>query len=934
VWLLQGKQVAEWGSAAFVVRAAGAAITALDLPGRSFARDGALSATVKTEGAPAGATVTARIRDAAGRILAVAEGIAVADGRAAVKLPLDRTRESYHTLETDLVAGGLALDTRRTFFTVPRQPEKDLVVFTDGDARNLNGKRRFDIFREYGVTLVETSGRSLDAIAGGFDLSYRIWLTHCHPMNGGCLASPGYHRDLEEHFRAVAELYKPYGLTFFNTGDDSGVGDDFCDSKPDWVRPLIQAFARRHGNGIGPFCQSRGLPNFGEFWRMGWNVTLAQLAAMKLQPGDFELFQAAWKETYPTIAAFNRAHGTAFAGFDAIRPEDIASFKPVSPCILAFRDRMKAKYGTVEALNAAWGSGLASFEAIARETPEALSAERKYGAFLDKRTFLEDLFVEHMATAARGIRRVLPDAGVGQGAASYGNIIPEVLGGLDSSMPYLEYRDIEMIRSVPHRYCGRTIGVYGGKKVAAAAREHQVWSTLFAGGNFIWFWSMCTGGLEGDLGINPGRSGVMLENIREAQGGIARALIGAERLHDGIAILHPRGSGTLSMLVKDLGTTFSSQSGFQNLIEDLGLQYRYTWTAEVEEGALRKGEFKALILPYAQILTDKEVAEIRAFVATGGLLIADLRPGTHDVHGRPLANGALDDLFGVRTAGAEAAPVRGTLTWTRDLAGAELGQPVTAAGMRGDGSVRLAGGKACAAVGEAPALIVHASGKGRTLFLNHAVTGYDNLRNRGEDALLRPAWRELLAACGIAARFAAVRPDGTAIPGVEMAVFRDGPIDYLTVEKHAYECETYPVGGAIRLDKAVEVYDVRKGKRLGRAEAIPVSLNGLSCAVYSLLPYEVTGLRVTGPQAVPRGGEAEIAATVTVKDGAPGPHVIRFDVFRPSGERLWPMIKTRLREGRATATLPVAFNEEQGTWTVTVTDVTTGLSREQKFTVR
>ena len=53
---------------------------------------------------------------------------------------------------------------------------------------------------------------------------------------------------------------------------------------------------------------------------------------------------------------------------------------------------------------------------------------------------------------------------------------------------------------------------------------------------------------------------------------------------------------------------------------------------------------------------------------------------------------------------------------------------------------------------------------------------------------------------------------------------------------------------------------MRKGKRLGRAEAIPVSLNGLSCAVYSLLPYEVTGLRVTGPQAVPRGGEAEIAA--------------------------------------------------------------------------
>ena len=68
--------------------------------------------------------------------------------------------------------------------------------------------------------------------------------------------------------------------------------------------------------------------------------------------------------------------------------------------------------------------------------------------------------------------------------------------------------------------------------------------------------------------------------------------------------------------------------------------------------------------------------------------------------------------------------------------------------------------------------------------------------------------------------------------------------------------------------------------------------------------------------------------------GAPGPHTTRVDVFRPDGQRLWPTYKQELEEGRAQVVLPIAFNEEPGTWTVKVTDVTTGMSVTRKLNIR
>ena len=433
--------------------------------------------------------------------------------------------------------------------------------------------------------------------------------------------------------------------------------------------------------------------------------------------------------------------------------------------------------------------------------------------------------------------------------------------------------------------------------------------------------------------MNPNRAGVMLENIREMANGPARLLIQSKRLHDGIAILHERRAGALGKVLKEMSSLGTSQTAFQKIIEDLGMQYRYTWTKEVEGGVLRSDEFKILILPYTQILSDKELDEIKAFVRSGGMVLADLRPATCDWNGKPLAKGALDEVFGIEQDCATARQMKGTMQWTLRPDGAALPAALSAPGMRADGSVKATTAKSTATIADAPAVLVNTFGKGKAVLLNQAPTTYRTLLNRGQAKELRELYRAVLTLGGATRRFQVKDARGEDVAGAELAVFKNGPLEFLTLEKGSLEFEKYPIKATIELDREYEVYNVRTGAKIGKTNRIPVELSGLGCYVYTLLPYGVTGFSVDAPKEVRRGSDATIGLKLAVTDGAPGPHTVRVDVIRPNGERLWPMVKLELSDGAGKVVLPVALNDALGNWTVTATDVATGLNETRKINV-
>lgn len=950
VWLQRGKSLfkkaktVDWASAGFTVKDAKIQIAGIDLPQWSLTPSQTLAATLRVAGASNGLTVRAELADAENRVIVEQDHIAVNQGRASIKLPLARCLEQYHMLNLELRHNGLTLDSVRRLVVVRQPLEKDLVVFADGDNRGLIAARRQHIFREYGVNLLQIMGSDRDAIDPrmvlytGQHVATRIWLTHCDRYTGGCISSTTYPAAVSRTFQQTTEFLKPYGLAFFSIGDDSGVGADFCNSYPNWMRSYIEKMANRYQGNINAWSKDHGKNRtWGAFRYMASQAKVKELLAIiakKPLPDDLKILKQCWRENYGTIQAFNRASNTNFKSFAAIDIPDLAKIGKVNPCLLGFRDATKARYGGIARLNRAWGTKLKSFEEITNPLIEKWTAQGKVGAKLDKIWYLENLFIRNMAAVRKGVRAVAPNIGIGMGAASFGNIIPEVLQQIDSSMPYKGDLQFEIIRSVPHRYCGQTIGVYGGKKVTAAARENQAWETLFTGGNFIWFWAMSAGGLMGDLSMNPGRSGIMLQNIREMQNGIARALIQGKRLHNGIAILHERRAGTFSQLRKELGAVKSSEVGFQRIIEDLGMQYRYTWTQEVESGVLTTNEFRVLILPYTQILSAKEVKAIKKFVQNGGTLIADFRVATHDWNGNPLKQGQLDDLFGIRQNCAAAQPIKGQMRWLLNPDGTPIAAPVKIPGLRGDARVKSHGARALATMGKTPMVLVQTVGKGRAIFLNHAPTTYANLLNRNQATDLRALYRELFATAGVQRRFKVQDQNSNDISGAELAVFRHGPIDYLTLEKNSYEFEHYPIQGKILLDRFYDVYNTRTGQSFGWVNQIPVTLKGLGCYVYTLLPYRVQALRADITRRVRGGGTIAITAQILTCDhAAPGPHTLRIDRFRPDGSRLWPIIKRETKNGRLSVSLPVAINEKTGKWRVVVTDVTTGKKISRPVTI-
>jgi hypothetical protein len=101
---------------------------------------------------------------------------------------------------------------------------------------------------------------------------------------------------------------------------------------------------------------------------------------------------------------------------------------------------------------------------------------------------------------------------------------------------------------------------------------------------------------------------------------------------------------------EDANAVRASMTGFLDAMGRAGLEARIVTPGLIEKGALRRG-IRVLILPRALALSGRAAQEIRAFVASGGTVVADGVPGEFDEHCRRLSGPRLADLFGT-AAGA------------------------------------------------------------------------------------------------------------------------------------------------------------------------------------------------------------------------------------------------------------------------------------------
>jgi hypothetical protein len=390
----------------------------------------------------------------------------------------------------------------------------------------------------------------------------------------------------------------------------------------------------------------------------------------------------------------------------------------------------------------------------------------------------------------------------------------------------------------------------------------------------------------------------------------------------------------------------ANRDGWLKAIEDLGMQIQFVSYEQVEQGKLVEDMPRAVLLPYSLAVSDEEAAAFEAYVNAGGVLIADARCGLMDEHCRTRETAALDGLFGVSRSSVDPRAKRpeGEVSFYETWRGCDLtGLDLTALG--GDAMLATTEGAALGTHEQTPILIVRNVGKGHTVLTNLFMDSYVRRRTLGIEEPLTRLVSEVLGIAGIGPY---VTTESTQPGHFYIARFKQAEATYVGILREPPTVQTGGGPGSASTGTTarnalvkssfpdeMHVYDVRAGEYVGKSDAAERLLQPGECALYSLLPYEVTGVEVqprgrARRQGGPVGYEIALQTAGAVE---PGMHVVRVEVAGPDGLREHYGTQLVFDGGSTEGEFVLALNDTIGTWMITATDIATGVVGEAEFEV-
>ena len=135
------------------------------------------------------------------------------------------------------------------------------------------------------------------------------------------------------------------------------------------------------------------------------------------------------------------------------------------------------------------------------------------------------------------------------------------------------------------------------------------------------------------------------------------------------------------------------------------------------------------------------------------------------------------------------------------------------------------------------------------------------------------------------------------------------------------------------LNKASHLYDVRQGKYLGFGKKFNIQLFAGNGAMFAALPYKVNNVTITGPKKVKAGTPVKLNATI-IGNGKVKNHVLNLTCFDPSGKEIKTYIQTvKTKSNQHNFTIPFAFNDKPGIWTIVVKDAASATKGTIKITL-
>jgi len=618
-------------------------------------------------------------------------------------------------------------------------------------------------------------------------------------------------------------------------------------------------------------------------------------------------------------------------------------------CVKKFQEFIQQEYTTIQNLNKEYNSHYNSFSEVQPVTyQDAMKNPDLIPLWVDYRRCMESVWAGSYQYAADVIRKKIPYARVGyEGtdaeintfkAADFYKLMNAINLNGDYTRPFIDYAVKDFAQPNSLVSFGWT-GGYSFCRESKLFNYYFPWRNLFKGatGGFMWT------GFPGQLMSTTASDfsfydffKVTLAQLNEIKSGVGKMFMESQRECDQTAILYSASSVHMATLSPKFPMMAEVLDSIVTVMEDTQRQFKIISYKQLEEGILNTGNFKFLYLPFAQALSQKEASEIINFVRNGGTVIADLRPGVCDGHGKPYSTGILDEIFGVsqntsdRSGGKKANIEIGDTSFPSKL-------PTTIV----DTNLKVTTGQALGSADGVPVLITNTYGKGRGILLNFSMKEYASVKGElekgklqvnAENALLLKDFCDKLWTFAGNKKKITISPD---VPGLKMYRYNAGNNMYLGILQEVDDSIAEKQYKAqITLPENYYVYDTREGKFIGYINVIKTEIIPIKPKVYSLLPYRVTGINLSVPETVRQGTEfsysAEIVATST-----PGFHVFNICLISPSGEEIKYYTKNlAAKNGKIQDKISLALDEQIGLWKIKVKDVSTGTVVEKTFNVK
>ena len=598
-----------------------------------------------------------------------------------------------------------------------------------------------------------------------------------------------------------------------------------------------------------------------------------------------------------------------------------------------FRGFLERRYGDIATLNREHGTNYANFADVPRWRPGAPAADGAIPATLDHELALDDEWAALHQFLAEEIREIDPTARVGAEGSEAGDM-ERMLQGQEVWAPYAGKG--ELLRSLgPDKLRSHWWGGYG----VGASDAGELWSWLLQGkANFHQFYAAT--GVDGILNANLTYRDYfmnLLPDLREIDGGLGMLLSGAQVISDRDVVIHySRQSFHAGAALGKLARAAATDKALLDTLRAMGQDFRYASARLINEGRLLSPRAKVLFLPASFCLSEQEAEGIARFVREGGTVVADTMPGVLNEYGRRLGAGLLDEVFGATGAGEplriEDLVVTGDL-WEQPVS---LGLGVAFC----DGSLQTTTGRALKTVDDVPVVVLNEYGQGRALLLNFDL-------GRAPKAMIAQLVRAALAVADVQPEF---RLEGVEGGEVSRGEYSSATLNTVSVLRRGDVTLAGAVLGSERPEEDVSLawdaprhaYNVRTGEYLGLTDSValaplPPTQFGRRAQAYLLSLHEepVRGIIARGPGSVAPGGALELTVGVELGSGSPRDRLLRVEVIDSEGRNPLQLRRfVTLSEATTTCTIPFAFNDAQGRWTVRVTDLATGVSADKVVSVR